>query len=533
MFPSAFIAGTSTNGDICDGHLWESGMVLSVSVFESSLVKVYFLDCGDNREKVAGMTIRDILDADVNIKAGEILVTVHSLDNRIIINEVEKHKRKVCIWGGGSANEDVIGKDTIVFDGDNISHCGVVFITYAGDALHIAVKHAIGWKPLGKDFSVTKIDGNHLYELDNVPAGRVYKKYLDIQADEDFFSNILEFPIMAHQHGYDVLRLPYYCDASDDSIELAAALDEGTPVNLSYGDPDVIRQDVCKLKNEVENFAPEAIFLYSCGVRRLYWKYLINKETAPFANIAPVAGFYSFGEIMGMGDYIIEHHVTLIAISMREGGKARMNPTGVGEVELPRTPEQAMHSPISMVRRLANYINVTTAELHEANEMLKESAETDELTGIYNRRMLNKIVSDAMERANKHDIPMLLGIVDIDDFKKINDTYGHDVGDSVLKTLTHAMALEMEKLPSGIVGRWGGEEFLFLAPHLEIDKVLERIEMARERISQLEIAKVGCCTISVGVTQFIKGDTSDTIFKRADDALLEAKGTGKNKLCIR
>ena len=149
---------------------------------------------------------------------------------------------------------------------------------------------------------------------------------------------------------------------------LAADIKQGATIRLSYGDPDVIKSDVEDVVWNVRSFAPQAVFLYSCGVRRLYWKYLINKETGPFSLIAPVSGFYSSGEIMIMDSYIIEHHVTLIAIGMREGAQAMSQPTGVGDKEIEVPEEQKMHGQLSMVRRLANFINVTEAERAATNK---------------------------------------------------------------------------------------------------------------------------------------------------------------------
>ncbi len=532
-FPDAFVCGTSTNGDIYAGQLSENGLVLSLSVFESTSISVQLLECAPGQEESIGQKITSIIDSTTDIVAAEILITLKSINSHSVLNEVEKLQKKIQIFGGGSAANNIYSSDTKVFDKENLTQTGVVLITYSSKDLVVNINHAIGWKPLGKDFEVTKIEGKHLYELDEIPAGEVYAKYLDIHPDDDFFSNILEFPIMSHQHGYDVLRLPFSCDSQDNSIILAAAIDKGTPVNLSYGDPEVIQDDVAELLKKTKEFAPQAIFLYSCGVRRLYWKYLINKETSPFEAIAPVSGFYSSGEIMGMGDYIIEHHVTLLAISMREGCKTESELTDVTDRILPRTEEQKIHNQISIVRRLANFINVTTAELREANTQLQEMAETDALTGVYNRRMLDRLLSDAINRANKYDIKMTIGIVDIDDFKEVNDTFGHDVGDLVLKTLSKAMYEEVEKLPSGIFGRWGGEEFLFIAPTLELNKISDAFEAARKRVSSIEIEKVGVKTVSLGLTQFTPGDTIESIFKRADEALYEAKNTGKNKMCIK
>ena len=531
VFPKAFITGTSTNGDICDGHLVDDGMVLAISAFESTTVETHLIACEKDGEDAVGNKIKDIINTTPNIKAAEILITLKTINSHTILNIVETCNKDVIIFGGGSADSEISSANTKVITDGVVCHDGVALVTYSGDELNIDVHHAIGWKPLGKEFLATKIEGKRLYELNDIPAGKVYSNYLDIHADEDFFSNILEFPIMSKQHGFEVLRLPFSCISEDQSIILAADIDEGTPVQLSYGDPEVIQYDVSQLIKTVSDFAPQAVFLYSCGVRRLYWKYLINKETSPFANIAPVAGFYSSGEIMRMDEYIIEHHVTLIAVSMREGDKAVVSPTEVSEKTIPMTDEQKIHNQISMVRRLANFINVTSAELQEANEQLQQIAETDELTGLYNRRMLDRLAHDALLRANKYNLSMVVGIVDIDDFKKINDTYGHATGDQVLKTISNAMYREVEKLPSSIFGRWGGEEFLFIAPTLKLGNISENIELARQRVSSTKVEGVGIVTISIGLTEFRHGDTYDSVFARADEALYEAKSTGKNRTC--
>lgn len=534
VFPEAKICGTSTNGDIYEGNLKDAGLVIAVSAFESTSVEVHMLKCVPGEEEKTGDTIKNIIDSSSNIRAAEILITLKSINSHIVLNAAEKISKDIPVFGGGSANYDLHGLETKVISADEICDSGVVVVTYSGDDLFVDVKHAIGWKPLGKEFLATKIEGKRLYELNNTPAGEVYDYYLDIHADEDFFANILEFPIMSNQHGFEVLRLPFSCNKDDRSIILAADIDKGTPVHLSYGDPEVIQSDVAELLKSVKEFAPEAIFLVSCGVRRLYWKHLINKETGPFSDIAPVAGFYSSGEIMRMDKYLIEHHVTLIAISMREGDRAAANPTCSGDHSLPvQSEEEKVHSQISMVRRLANYINVTTAELQESNDKLREMADTDELTGLYNRRMLTRIISDALIRANKYDLSIIFGIIDIDLFKEVNDTYGHNVGDMVLKTMGMNMYKEVEKLPSGIFGRWGGEEFIFMAPMLKLDRIKDNLERARQRVSSIPIETVGPRSISLGVTEFKTGDTLETILHRADLALYEAKENGRNQMRIK
>ena len=532
VFPDAYIAGTSSNGDICDGHLAEYGMVMSASVFDSTDIDVSLLECEPGHEPEIGRKICEIIDSSENIKAAEILITLKSINSNDILREAEKCRKDVKIFGGGSAGFNIDMTDTRVVAGDKLSDKGVALVTYSGNDFYIDIHHAIGWKALGKDLTVTKIDDKRLYELDNIPAGQIYSKYLDIQPDENFFKNMLEFPLMSRQHGYEVLRLPFSCRMEDNSILLAAAVKNGSTVNLSYGDPDVIRTDVNALVEKTKNFAPQAIFLYSCGVRMLYWKYLINKETGPFSLIAPVSGFYSSGEIMRMDDYIIEHHVTLIAIGMREGGEAEAQPTGIGDKAIAMTEEQKMHGQLSMVRRLANFINVTSKELIQANEELQRMADTDALTGMYNRRMLDKLIRTGLDHVKKFDVKVVIGIIDIDDFKEVNDTYGHAMGDEVLRVVTRIIQNEIDKIDGAICGRYGGEEFLFLIPHLSLDEAIEKVEKIRAEVEETRFEDVGHKTISIGMSQYHKGDNIEQFFEHADSALYEAKGSGKNKICV-
>ncbi|SKB72139.1 diguanylate cyclase (GGDEF) domain-containing protein [Lachnospiraceae bacterium] len=530
--PDAHIVGTSTNGDICDGHLADPGLVMSVSIFKSTDIEVRLFPCEPGQESTIGAEIREAIDSVPNIAAAETFVTLKTINCHKILNEVEKCRAGIPVFGGGSANEQIDRPETFVLDHDRVIPDAIALVIYKGDDLHIDIRHAIGWKPLGRDLRVTRIEGRRLFELDFKPAGDVYSKYLDIQADDDFFSNILEFPIMSHQHGFEVLRLPFSCRREDGSILLAADVEKCSTVNLSYGDPEVIRGDVTAMRRELEKFSPEGIFLYSCGVRRLYWKHLINKETFPFAGLAPTAGFYSSGEIMRMDNYLIEHHVTLIAVAMREGPAVKLHPVDDTEKVIEASEVEKMHGQISMVRRLATFINVTSAELREANAELRKIADTDELTGIYNRRKIEKLARKAINRAQQNKKVVMVAILDIDDFKKVNDTYGHAAGDMVLSQIAGVMDTEVNKVEKGLLGRWGGEEFLILLPDITLDDAKNCMERIRSTVEKMDFDEVGKKTLSIGLTEFRAGESFDELFSRADEALYDAKENGKNRVVV-
>ncbi len=162
----------------------------------------------------------------------------------------------------------------------------------------------------------------------------------------------------------------------------------------------------------------------------------------------------------------------------------------------------------------------------------KEESELDYLTKLYNRRtlfrMLNHLFSSSLRYKNKLSFLM----IDIDHFKTVNDTYGHFMGDEVLKSLAHTLVSSIRN--SDISGRFGGEEFCVILPHTDInnasiaaEKIRKNVEKETIKIDNQEIS----ITISIGVSSMQGGDNIDTFIKRADDALYEAKESGRNRVC--
>ena len=116
------------------------------------------------------------------------------------------------------------------------------------------------------------------------------------------------------------------------------------------------------------------------------------------------------------------------------------------------------------------------------------------------------------------------------DFKHVNDTYGHDVGDVVLKSIVNIVKEFIED--NHVFGRWGGEEFLYLFPNSDVEKALEFAERIRQTIDDTCFVTVQHITVSIGVTMIRPEDTIDTFVKRADEALYNAKETGRNRVVI-
>ncbi len=176
-----------------------------------------------------------------------------------------------------------------------------------------------------------------------------------------------------------------------------------------------------------------------------------------------------------------------------------------------------------MFSYLALFYVVTVTRAHKK---LARMATTDPLTGLFNRRHLISLAEKVQQPAE-----MTLMLMDIDHFKAINDAYGHDMGDQVLKAVSRVLKDSMRE--QDFIGRWGGEEFLALLPHTDLDQAAASAERIREAVQALRIDGNGShigVTLSIGISQHHAGQSLSHSIARADTALYEGKSAGRNRV---
>lgn len=186
-------------------------------------------------------------------------------------------------------------------------------------------------------------------------------------------------------------------------------------------------------------------------------------------------------------------------------------------------------------RKQMDTLSVQVHSLKRELEKAKKESLVDGLTGVYNRKAFDDYIKDKIEANMVRKFPFSLLMLDIDDFKKINDTYGHHVGDRVLIACARKFSEPIRK--DDFVARYGGEEFVIVLPKASLRgaakkarAICKAVAESRYVVDEWEEENVLAVTVSIGVSAYRKGDTAATLTERADQALYVAKQTGKNRV---
>jgi diguanylate cyclase len=183
----------------------------------------------------------------------------------------------------------------------------------------------------------------------------------------------------------------------------------------------------------------------------------------------------------------------------------------------------------------ANFLQ-TTKDLDEIKDSLKQAEQhsnTDALTGLANRRSLEAFLRSAQITAMEAGTPLSILMIDIDHFKKFNDSYGHQVGDQVLRLVGRVLQESVRECD--LAARYGGEELMAILPGAPLDACTGAAERIRRRIAEARLTRratgeeISSVTISIGVAQFRMGETADSMIERCDRALYKAKRQGRNQ----
>ena len=512
ILPDAVYVGASASGCLYEGNVSTEKLVVSCTIFEKpdSCARTRLFSIEDRDSDSLRQALRAMRGELADVKAIEVIMTIDTIPIREVCDILQAEiPENIPIWGGGAFGDNTF--TAYVFEkGSPVNTHGIVMSFLGGADFHVMNSYVVGWKPLGSTLKVTRADGNLLHELEGAPAFEIYHHYLSIPNDEHIFYNALEFPFAVNRHDHVLLRHALAC-REDGTLVMSTDIPEGSILRMTYGDPETILQNVQQRAKGIADFAPEVISVFDCFGRKTFWGGTeASRETRPLHQLAPTYGFCTAGELIRWHGNMDHHNLSLVVAAMREGGPiVRETP------ELQPEPAQN-ESSMSMVSRLVNFINTATTEVEEAYQKLSRVAITDRLTQLYNRGEIQRRIT---ERIQEHcadptgENTTSLVMLDLDDFKHVNDTYGHQEGDNVL-IATAALIREAAEARGGASGgRWGGEEFMVLLPGAGLEEAAEFAEGLRARIAKLTFPLCPGETASFGVAARV-GDCAPDVRPR-------------------
>lgn len=663
ILPKSVIIGTTTSGEIIDGEMFDESIVISFSQFNSTKIKSVHIADGESQ----GMGV-DIAKKIIGKDTKCIIMFADGLKingDALLRGISSAGFSDVVVAGGLSADNGAFHK-TYCIHGREIFERGVVAVSLSNPDLEVFHTYNLSWKPIGKKMVVTKSEKNIVYELDNKPIKDVYAKYLGDNIVKEMPASTIEFPLITHENGLDVAR-SMISVPEHNGIMYAGELAEGSEVRFGIGSPNMLAESAYRSYNLAREHPIEGVFVYSCTARKALLGKGLETEFAPLAKIAPMSGFFTYGEFFHGDNSNKLLNVTTTVLGISETKKIKKH-TGLEEkdfnyssltinalfnlVEVTMQENEAYAQELveknkflklkdSALNAAANGIVITdidgriewankayskltgydagesigynprdlvNSNMHDKGffqslwntilsnkvwhgelvnrrkdgtlydeemtitpmtdengdiqhfvavkqditerkkmqRLINKYAFYDTLTNLPNRRLLADRLSQAQALSKRSGRYAAVIFLDLDNFKPLNDTYGHKVGDSLLVEVAHRLHACIRD--SDTVARFGGDEFVVLLSELSCNReksaaVLTTVaEKIRTTIAQpffltvmSEVNKEKVvehhCTASIGVALFLNYEADeDEIIKWADSAMYDAKEAGRNQI---
>ncbi len=320
IFPNVSIVGTTTAGEIRSVKVLNESVVVAVSIFENTEIesRLYHRHQAPNERKLGDKIAREMIKEDTR----GMLMFADGLtgNNFLLLKGIEGVNSEVPVFGGAAGDNGKFEK-TFVFTESGISESGVAVATFSGETLIINTGYKLNWKPIGKTMTVTKAEGTVVYEIDGIPPKEIYRKYIGdkIVGDKSASAFTHAFPLLIKKGDVWVARAAMNA-FEDGSMLFAGHVDEGDKVRLSYGFTQEMLKETEYTFKEIASNPVESIFIYSCAARSVFLKHLSPLESAPLRKIAPISGFFTYGEFFHRGkrNELLNDTMTFVAISEKQ-----------------------------------------------------------------------------------------------------------------------------------------------------------------------------------------------------------------------
>ncbi len=358
--PNAICIGTTTDGEIKDKRVSTLKTVISISIFEKTFIKKAIIEGEDsftNGYEIAKEIITDNTKLLITFTDGTTTNAEEYLKGISAYND----SIMVC---GGMAGDNGLFKQTFISCGKKILDYGAVAVSLNSDILSVFNDYKYDWSPIGIEHTINKVIGNRIYQISGMKAIEFYEKYL---GDSNSHT---EFPLIVQRNGMSVARavLTRY---SDGSLGCGGNLYEGDKVRLGFANAEMIIKNPLQYLKNINNYAAETFFIYSCMARRRYMQNLIKVETEPFAQIAPTSGFFTYAEFFHTHkrNELMNQTITLVGLSEKLDNKKELLSSNQNLVK----HNEASYA--KTVQALTNLIQQSAKDQNEQKKALEKQIE--------------------------------------------------------------------------------------------------------------------------------------------------------------
>lgn len=441
--PNSTIIGASTDGEIYGGKSRTKTTVISFSQFSSTTCEAQIYKLSDSQFKIGQQIARELCSADTKV----LIVLADGLHTNgdDLLDGIYDVNQTVVV-AGGLAGDYRCMQRTLVVHQDNIQENSVVACALNSTELNVNTQNVFGWHPIGKRMLVTKASGNRLYELDGQPLRDVYAKYLGLSVADELPVSAGEYPLIIKRYSKDIARAALTL-FPDGSMLYAGNFKVGDKVQFGYGHIPLILSSAKTSIKKIRKLPVESIFIYSCSARKYFMGNEVDKELLPLELLADTSGFFTYGEFFhgGKKNELLNESMTLLMLS--EGSQS-VSQYVATDIDDEHKSEKHIYD------KLFHLIEATGNELTETNEKLEllvaektrqiiEKIYFDPLTKLPNR---NRLLEDL--KAQSSFFPVMIAIINIDDFKQINDYYGYKIGDQVLQHIANKLSTVLSADPN-------------------------------------------------------------------------------------
>jgi hypothetical protein len=314
--PHAICIGASTDGEINDKEITTLKTVISISVFEKTTLKIKAFQEENsflNGVKLAQELCQEDTKLIITFTDGDITNGEEFLNGITSIND------SVTICGGMAGDNAHFTQTFISCQNEILTH-GCVGVALNSKELKVCNAYNFNWSPIGIDHIIEEVEGNRVYKISGLKPIEFYEKYLGSYVATALPATGIEFPLIIQKNGLPIARA-VIAKHEDGSLTFAGNLQKGDVVKLGFGNVELIMNNPIKsLFNDYPTQNLESIFIYSCMARRRYMPNMMDIEIKPFSQIAPTAGFFTYGEFFHHKGYnqLLNQSLTVLALSEKD-----------------------------------------------------------------------------------------------------------------------------------------------------------------------------------------------------------------------